>query len=311
MASLSTSLPGRNEPCWCGSSLKYKHCHSDIDTARGASRIVAAKRVYLRGWEQNSRNLEQQGVYEWMAERLEPYKPKRVLDVGTGDGQGVAALWRRFQCKLLISLDENRECLIASEQRLKKNGVPSSVIQRLDVEMESDESYFLSIIAGRLPQGDGVFLIESDILADPELENFLSSIPPFDAITIWLIGTHLMRNNCLNLTSLKIKDTVEYRLRVQNKVYEMADRILRPGGVLQVVDRGEEPNDEILRKDTIDAHKSQAAPTSLQFKSLEYMRYSEIEKGKRVNMVLSPGESGRIPKAPQFAILSVISTKQI
>ena len=23
--------PGRNEPCWCGSGKKYKHCHSDFD----------------------------------------------------------------------------------------------------------------------------------------------------------------------------------------------------------------------------------------------------------------------------------------
>lgn len=23
--------PGRNEPCWCGSGKKYKHCHLEID----------------------------------------------------------------------------------------------------------------------------------------------------------------------------------------------------------------------------------------------------------------------------------------
>jgi len=50
MASLPKSPPGRNEPCWCGSSLKYKHCHSEIDTARGKSRVDVAKRVYLRGF---------------------------------------------------------------------------------------------------------------------------------------------------------------------------------------------------------------------------------------------------------------------
>jgi hypothetical protein len=185
------------------------------------------------------------------------------------------------------------------------------VIQRLDVEMESGESYFLAIKTGQLSQSDGILLVESDILADPELDEFLNGIPPFDAITVWPIGTHLMRQNCLNVASLEMKNNVEYRLRVQNKIYEMAGRILRPGGVLQVVDRGEEPNDEILKNDMIDAHKSQASVTSLQVKSLEYMPYSEIETGKRVNMVMSVGESGRIPKAPQFAVLSVISTKPI
>ncbi|MBX0328567.1 SEC-C domain-containing protein [Oscillochloris sp. ZM17-4] len=26
--------PGRNEPCWCGSGRKYKHCHLSADNAR-------------------------------------------------------------------------------------------------------------------------------------------------------------------------------------------------------------------------------------------------------------------------------------
>jgi preprotein translocase subunit SecA len=34
-------LPGRNDPCWCGSGKKYKHCHMRQDQA---ARPVAAKR---------------------------------------------------------------------------------------------------------------------------------------------------------------------------------------------------------------------------------------------------------------------------
>lgn len=29
--------PGRNEPCWCGSGKKYKHCHYEKDRARGGA----------------------------------------------------------------------------------------------------------------------------------------------------------------------------------------------------------------------------------------------------------------------------------
>ena len=25
------SMPGRNDPCWCGSGAKYKKCHMDFD----------------------------------------------------------------------------------------------------------------------------------------------------------------------------------------------------------------------------------------------------------------------------------------
>ncbi len=27
----SAQCLGRNEPCWCGSGKKYKHCHHDSD----------------------------------------------------------------------------------------------------------------------------------------------------------------------------------------------------------------------------------------------------------------------------------------
>ncbi|MBC7977927.1 MAG: SEC-C domain-containing protein [Myxococcales bacterium] len=35
--------PGRNEPCWCGSTRKYKKCHLDDDQL--AARAGAAMRT--------------------------------------------------------------------------------------------------------------------------------------------------------------------------------------------------------------------------------------------------------------------------
>ncbi|MCC7493314.1 MAG: SEC-C domain-containing protein [Fimbriimonadaceae bacterium] len=32
---VTKDLPGRNEPCWCGSGKKYKHCHLRQDAAAG------------------------------------------------------------------------------------------------------------------------------------------------------------------------------------------------------------------------------------------------------------------------------------
>ena len=29
-------LPGRNEPCWCGSERKYKKCHQSKDREKAA-----------------------------------------------------------------------------------------------------------------------------------------------------------------------------------------------------------------------------------------------------------------------------------
>jgi preprotein translocase subunit SecA len=35
-AKRSATAAGRNDPCWCGSGKKYKHCHMRTDQAGGA-----------------------------------------------------------------------------------------------------------------------------------------------------------------------------------------------------------------------------------------------------------------------------------
>jgi SAM-dependent methyltransferase len=289
--------------------LKYKYCHLDIDSASRDTRLNSARRVYLRNWSQNAANLDRQGAYDWMAGRLAPYSPKRILDVGSGDGRGIEALWRRFQCNFLISIDENRECLSAAASRLKNVGACPEIVHRLDVEMRSDKHYFLETQTGKLPLNTGIFLVESDLLVDPELESYLAKVPPFDAVTVWLVGTHLMRQHCLNLAPLEIRASGEYRLRVQNKVYELADKVLKPGGVLQVVDRGEEPSSESVQRSTLEGHREQASVTSLEVGHLDFMPYSEVEAGRRVHMVETREKPVENRSVSQLAIVSVIATK--
>ena len=36
-----SKLPGRNEPCWCGSGLKYKKCHEPPDQREQASKACS------------------------------------------------------------------------------------------------------------------------------------------------------------------------------------------------------------------------------------------------------------------------------
>ena len=33
--------PGRNEPCWCGSGLKYKRCHMEADERKHSLSLAA------------------------------------------------------------------------------------------------------------------------------------------------------------------------------------------------------------------------------------------------------------------------------
>jgi len=40
----------RNDPCWCGSGAKYKHCHMDSDARRGTltrNTVPAAQREMM------------------------------------------------------------------------------------------------------------------------------------------------------------------------------------------------------------------------------------------------------------------------
>jgi len=241
-----------------------------------------------------------------MANRLKPYNPKRILDIGAGDGQGVAAVCQTLNPDLLLSIDENRQCLAAADRRLKQLGVASTLVPRLITNMESEDGYNLAIEGGKLPRGDGIFLVESDFLTDPELEGFLATVPPFDAITVWLIGTHQMRQYCLNLAHLQMCDNADYRLRVQNKAYKLADKILRPGGILQIVDRGDVPE---TRPWSDEGHQEQAAVTSLQVQPAESLLYKELERANRVSMVPSPDRSGHVPVALRLGVISVISVK--
>jgi uncharacterized protein YecA (UPF0149 family) len=35
------NLPGRNEPCWCGSGKKYKKCHVQVDEEKLRKKTAA------------------------------------------------------------------------------------------------------------------------------------------------------------------------------------------------------------------------------------------------------------------------------
>lgn len=83
----------RNDICWCGSGLKYKHCHYDLDTAPADRRLSVARKIYDRNWQKNAAHYASQGCYEWMASLLKPFAPKRILDIGCGEGSGILALF--------------------------------------------------------------------------------------------------------------------------------------------------------------------------------------------------------------------------
>lgn len=266
------------------------------------------KAEYRDHWACNAAHFEAQNCYKWMAEQLRPLNPKRVLDIGCGTGEGIGALLSAF-APTVISLEENGDCIRRSSEVIASAGYSVEPIYRLGYQEYQDGSHNIAFDQEPITVSKQITLVHADILVDdPAMLRFLAECSPFDAVTIWLMGTFKARHTCRNISNLRIADAQEYRLRVQNRVYEFANRVLRPGGWLQVVDRGEPPKTQSLRDDLLQSHRAQAAPTDLEVFDLNYREYTE-PTNRGIRMELSLGTSGRIADMNTLAMFSILSRK--
>lgn len=277
-----------------------------MDTFASAA---AEKAAYADYWSCNSGSFLQQGCYEWMARQLDSVRPKKVFDIGCGTGDGVLALFNRFGCDI-ISIDENLECLRRTHRLFRKNGVNAALRSRFKYRQNPDNSHCTAIEKSAINASERINLIQADVLfQDPSFQSYLQSQSPFDAVTIWLIGAYRNRESCADLYPLHMTAPHDYRLRVQNATYALASKILRPGGVLQVVDRGEPMNTKELEEEHLSGHREQAELGDLQVQRLTTRAYVENATSKGVSMVISPGTSGRLRNLTDTVLISVISVK--
>ncbi len=302
-------VPGRNEACWCDSARKYKHCHYDIDEAPDDLKYAASQSVYARNWRLTAQHHHNDNVYHWLAEQLTTHAPKRILDIGCGSGHGLAALRDVLGDDLeIVAIDENLSCLRETAETLRKVGSDARIVARLTVS-NGPGGYRHEAAPFSIDPDEATTLVEADVCNDPHLVAALQASGPFDAVTIWLTGVHMLRQFHADVAGSGITSDRSHRLYVQNAVYELADRVLRPGGLLQVADRGQVPDTELLRVDLIQAHREQASVTSLEVGSLAYRLYDDPGH-RRVPMRLTPGLAGVVPTAFTPAIISILSEKR-
>ena len=306
-----TKTPAAYDPCYCGSGVKYKFCHYLLDIASANTKCELSQKMYIDRWNKNAVHFRDQGCYTWMASQLAPHSPKLILDVGCGDGSGLLAI--KNVCKSnprILSCDDNINCLKMAHDKIAACGLDVKLVQRLRQIAAGENYHEMEADTDKLHipvEYADITLVEADIIWDSEFSDFLKSWPKFDAITVWLVGTYDLKPECRNLK--KPVGGQLYRLTVQNNVYQLADKILRVGGVLQIVDRGESPKEDFLKQDTIQSHQEQAQGTSMEFLDLQSKDYDEPAQGAGITMVKAIGKSGRIPDLTQLAMSSIIFIK--
>lgn len=244
-----------------------------------------------------------------MAEQIASYQVQRVLDIGSGSGHGLIALTQQFGTELrIVGVDENLSCLKEAKTTLAAAGLTSELVARLSTT-RTNWGFVQRGQAIDVPLPEPIALIEADPLTDSHLEAALADGGPFDAITVWLTGAHSQRRNNSYSIERGAKSEHDLRIILQNEAYELADRVLRPGGILQVVDRAEAPTTERLRDFYIKNHSEQAEPTTMQVRDVTY-RFWEPPEGGLTPMVLAdPDERPDDLPDPKFALVSIISVK--
>jgi len=267
------------------------------------------KLEYCRNWASNAENLARQGAYTWIADQLSELRPRRVLDFGCGTGEGVVALYRHYASQI-VSLEENSQCIRVAESTLATTAITKiETPVRLGYIEYSDGTHDIvldrSIAIKTTPP---ITIIHADALCDDALlSNFLRSEPPFDAVTVWLTGTFMGRRTCRYITKRGITSPEMYRIALQNRVYEVAGKVLRPGGWLQIVDRTEPIGNDSLAEDLLLHQREQAEGTGVEVFRWSQLPYVEVvNQGMRV--VGAPSAAHR-PRPSNWALVSVLSRK--
>ena len=241
--------------------LRRQGKRDEILSAPSEQTSTRSVSAYARNWsEGHATPFSADGHYQWMAEFVKGRSI--VLEIGTGDGAGTLALCANGS--VVVSVDKNPFCLDLAHQKIKDAGVPVNYEPRGKFVANDEKSYEIVFtkVNSAIP-ASGALLLGGDLMTDEELGKWLFANRGFDAIVCWNIGT-------FQLNTTLARSETEYRLKVQNRVYEMAEHLLKRGGILHIVDRargliaGKEAE---MRAVMLQGHVDQASVTTLQINS--------------------------------------------
>lgn len=270
-------------------------------SAEVEERLARERSSYLASWSATAATLRRDGHYAWMASFLEG-RPL-VLEIGTGSGESTLALLEAGHT--VVGVEENPLCLERAERLIRDAGF--GVVREHREELHAsarDYAITYSRPTSRIERGTAV-LLEGDTLNDDGLVEWLAASGPFDAIACWCIGSHPAR---LANSAVGERDERSYRFLVQDGAYELADRILAPGGLYHVVDRCGVVTDEV-RRTLLRIHEDRARAASFEVDPEIAARPYASSGADGCSMVFVKGEGEKMPDFSAFSFASIVARK--
>ncbi len=261
----------------------------------------------------NGTYLRSSKLYDWMAEDLSLLQ--RLIEFGTGGGHSTLSLLR--QGHSVIGIDENPFCLAHAAELLRAEGFHVEVIQRGRPRLTVDGTTFwieYDPINVRM-SNETVYLIEGNIFADPNLLEWLHSNQQFDGGVCWLTGGHkLIRKNTLLPTAIRTATAQLYRIQFQEQVYCISDTLIKEGGALSFVDRGDEPTGDIAAMSAafLALHAEQAKGTDFEPSTVRYCRYDDsyLEHKRGIKINRSSGNQASTARPPRPTMIALAAIKR-
>lgn len=299
-----------DNPCRCGSGLPYKRCHRPLDRTPARRYLAEARKFYIGRWAVNASMHARAGHYDWMIDQI-PGRVHRLLDIGVGEGAGLATMLRRLAPRHAIGLEENPECVRRARAKLAHAGYRAEVVTRMTTVPLGPDTKAYGLAFDRDDLSDkGVAILVTDPLFDPTLQEDLAALGRFDLITVWLVGAHEAREHSCDLMALGPMTSARYRLLVQNRAYELADALLAVGGRLQIVDRLPAQDLDLASDDLAANHADQAAPTSLEVADIAFCEYRESGSAGIKMLLRDEGQGTPLGNASRTLLASVVAVKR-
>lgn len=261
---------------------------------------------YTEDWRRTAAHSDANGDYLWMSEFVKGHA--LVLEIGVGDGTSTLRLLDRKH--RVVAIDSNDKCLLAARERLGEH----HDVQLIERENWNQDGAHLNVQYAPMKESlaeDTTLLINGDITNDPELQAWLRSVGPFDAIVCWLIGTNMADLSRHREDGDTQPEPGRYRCKVQNKVYELGDQVLRAGGIVHMVDRFESPSEvsrDKLLEEILETHREQVSVTNLVVDeaSVEVRPWHSPEDG-----ITMKRSSGLAETATDLLLVSIVSRKPL